>query len=60
MKYFLHQTTEDSKEMIHSDEGLTLETSVFESFTVVNVAIEHARHVCGLMLARFLWTSTKN
>ena len=24
------------------------------------VAIEHARHVCRLMLARFLWTSTKN
>ena len=26
----------------------------------LNVAIKHARHVCGLMLARFLWTSSKN
>ena len=26
----------------------------------LNVAIEHAWHVCRLMLARFLWTSTKN
>ena len=26
----------------------------------LNVAIEHARHVCRLILARFVWTSTKN
>ena len=26
----------------------------------LSVAIEHARHVCRLMIARFLWTFTKN
>ena len=28
---------QDDDETIHSDEGLTLETSVFESFTVANL-----------------------
>ena len=26
----------------------------------LNIATEHAQHVCSLMLAWFVWTSTKN
>ena len=26
----------------------------------LNVAIEHARHVCWLMVAQLLWTSVQN